>query len=415
MNTLRPSYSVDDSGRFTAFSVLQSAAPSHPTLRSHRIAIGLYSLADGALTRVHLVETDVTGDCTPVPELVGLPRPDLVLINDDDLTYAKIRLDPHSLDTAVTSVGSFTSSLPAALVWAASWDMVRDGEMAARDYARLVAGGVDSVRDISVVQTLLRQATLAVRQYADPSWRAEGLALLASALRSLLQAAPAGSDHQLAYVRAFTSVATSAQDLEFLAGLLDGAVALDGLAVDTDLRWALLRRLVSRGVRGEDAIDAELSRDATDAGERQAAGCRAAIPTVAAKRETWEALTDGKLTIAMFRADHRQLRRPRPARVRRAVPRRVLRRARRGVGGVVLGDGAGLRGVRLHDLRGRRDDDRGHGRVPVRRVTPGAAPAAHRGPRRGWPRAAQPGPRPRSRRIACRTADGGRLGTPGCT
>jgi aminopeptidase N len=302
VNTLRPSYSVDDSGRFTAFSVLQSAAPSHPTLRSHRIAIGLYALADGTLTRVHSVETDVTGDWTPVPELVGMPRPDLVLINDDDLTYAKIRLDPHSLDTAITSVGSFDSSLPAALVWAASWDMVRDGEMAARDYARLVAGGVNSVRDISVVQTLLRQAALAVRQYADPAWRAEGLAFLASALRSLLQAAPAGSDHQLAYVRAFASVATSAQDLEYLAGLLDGAVALDGLAVDTDLRWALLRRLVSRGVRGEDAIDAELSRDATDAGERQAAGCRAAIPTVAAKRETWEALTDGKLTIAMFRA-----------------------------------------------------------------------------------------------------------------
>ncbi|TVZ06207.1 aminopeptidase N [Trebonia kvetii] len=302
VNTLRPSYSVDDSGRFTAFSVLQSAAPSHPTLRSHRIAIGLYSLADGALTRVHSVETDVTGDWTPVPELVGMQRPDLVLINDDDLTYAKIRLDPHSLDTAVTSVGSFTSSLPAALVWAASWDMVRDGEMAARDYARLVAGGVDSVRDISVVQTLLRQATLAVRQYADPSWRGEGLAFLASALRSLLEAAPAGSDHQLAYVRAFTSVATSAADLEYLTRLLDGTVALDGLAVDTDLRWALLRRLVSRGVRGEDAIDAELSRDATDAGERQAAGCRAAIPTVAAKRETWEELTDGKLTIAMFRA-----------------------------------------------------------------------------------------------------------------
>jgi aminopeptidase N len=180
--------------------------------------------------------------------------------------------------------------------------MVRDGEMAARDYVRLVLGGVASVKDISVVQTLLRQATLAARQYADPSWRAEGLAFIASSLRSLCAAAPAGSDDQLAYVRAFTAVATSAEDLEFLAGLLDGTVSLDGLAVDTDLRWALLRRLVSRGMRGEDAIDAELSRDATDAGERHAAGCRAAIPTLTAKRETWEALIGGKLTIAMFRA-----------------------------------------------------------------------------------------------------------------
>ncbi|HEY6496793.1 MAG TPA: aminopeptidase N [Trebonia sp.] len=302
VNTLRPSYSVDAEGRFTAFSVLQSAAPSHPTLRSHRIAIGLYSLSPEGLVRVSSVETDVTGDWTPVPALVGVKRPDLVLINDDDLTYAKIRLDPHSLRTAISSIGSFTSSLPAALVWAATWDMVRDGEMAARDYVRLVLGGVNSVRDISVVQTLLRQATMAARQYADPSWRAEGLAFIASSLRSLLAAAPAGSDHQLAYARSLAAVATSPADLEFLADLLDGTAALDGLAVDTDLRWMLLRRLVSRGVRGEEAIDAELSRDATDAGERQAAGCRAAIPTLTAKRETWETLTEGKLTIAMFRA-----------------------------------------------------------------------------------------------------------------
>jgi len=302
VNTLRPSYSVDAEGRFSAFSVLQSAVPTHPTLRSHRIAIGLYALTPEGLVRVSSVETDVAGDWTPVPALVGMRRPDLILINDEDLTYAKIRLDPHSLRTAISSIGAFTSSLPAALVWAASWDMVRDGEMAARDYVRLVLGGVDSVRDISVVQTLLRQATLAARQYADPAWRAEGLAFIASSLRSLCAAAPAGSDHQLAYVRALATVATAPGDLEFLAGLLDGTVSLDGLAVDTDLRWALLRRLVSRGVRGEEPIDAELSRDATDAGERHAAGCRAAIPTLTAKRETWETLTDGKLTIAMFRA-----------------------------------------------------------------------------------------------------------------
>ncbi len=302
VNTLRPSYSVDAEGRFTAFSVLQSAAPSHPTLRSHRIAIGLYSLTADGLVRTSSVETDVTGDWTPVPALVGVPRPDLVLLNDEDLTYAKIRLDPHSLRTAVSSVGRFTSSLPAAMVWAAAWDMVRDGEMAARDYVRLVLGGVGSVRDISVVQTLLRQAALAARQYADPAWRAEGLAFIASSLRALAASAPAGSDHQLAYVRALALVAAAPEDLEFLAGLLDRTTVLDGLAVDTELRWALLRRLVSRGVRGEDAVDAELSRDATDAGERQAAGCRAAVPTLTAKRETWETLTDGKLTVAMFRA-----------------------------------------------------------------------------------------------------------------
>jgi aminopeptidase N len=180
--------------------------------------------------------------------------------------------------------------------------MVRDGEMAVRDYVRLVISGISSVADISVVQTLLRQASQAVRRFADPGWRETGLALLASTLRGLLRDAPAGSDTQLAYIRAFAGVATSAADLALLAGLLDGSEVLDGLTVDTDLRWSLLWRLVSRGASGTDEIDAELARDATDAGERHAAACRAAIPTVEAKQQAWETLIAGELTIAMFRA-----------------------------------------------------------------------------------------------------------------
>ena len=207
------------------------------------------------------------------------------------------------------SIGSFTDSLPAALCWAAAWDMCRDGEMAARDYVRLVLSGVGSVADISVVQTLLRQVGTAVRRFADPRWRETGLGLMASALRGLLSAAEPGSDAQLSYLRALAGVATSRDDLALLAGLLDGSQRLDGLSVDTDLRWALLGRLVSqaaprpdRGAFGSAEIDAELARDVTDAGQRHAATCRAAVPTEAAKREAWQLLTSGEQTIAMFRA-----------------------------------------------------------------------------------------------------------------
>ena len=248
VNTLRPSYAVDSEDRFTEFAVEQEAAATHPLLRSHRIAIGLYDRTEAGLSRRLQVETDVAGPRTVIPELAGQRRPDLVLVNDDDLTYAKIRLDDHSLQTLVgSSIGLFTESLPAALCWAAAWDMCRDGEMAARDYVRLVLSGISSVADISVVQTLLRQAGQAARRFADPGWRETGLALMAGVLRDLLRAAPAGSDAQLAYVRAFAGVASSADDLAFLAELLDGTVRLDGLTVDTDLRWALLGRLVSRG------------------------------------------------------------------------------------------------------------------------------------------------------------------------
>jgi aminopeptidase N len=302
VNTLRPAYTLDDSGRFTSFEVRQEAAATHPVLRSHRIAIGLYSLTDGRLTRTKRIEADIAGAATAIPDLIGASRPDLVLVNDDDLSYAKIRLDDHSLRTLVSSIGTFGQSLPAALCWAAAWDMCRDGEMAARDYVQLVMSGVSSVADVSVVQILLRLAGLAARKFADPAWRAAGLELMARSLRKLAESAPAGSDSQLAYVQAFIGTATSAPDLAFLAALLDGSAVLEGLSVDTDLRWSLLGRLVSRGMAGEAEIAAELARDGTDVGERNAASCRAAVPSADAKLAAWESLAGGELTLATFRA-----------------------------------------------------------------------------------------------------------------
>ena len=336
VNTLRPEYRCDAQGRFTTFAVLQEAPASHPVLRPHRIAIGLYdrgmrggpgpsgsgpSGSGGApregtapgstvspqgggagLGRRHRVEIDIDGERTEIPELAGQPRPDLVLVNDDDLTYAKIRLDDHSLRTLISGIGEFTDSLPAALCWAAAWDMCRDAEMAARDYVSLALAGVDAIEDITVLQTVLRQAATAAHRFADPAWRASGLDQIACRLRDLLRHAEPASDRQLAFAQAFTGVATSPGDLALLTGLLHGSATVPGLAVDTDLRWQLLYRLVSRGSAGPTEIDAELARDATDAGARHAAACRAAIPDPAAKEEAWAQITGGTLPNATFRA-----------------------------------------------------------------------------------------------------------------
>ncbi|GAA0391099.1 aminopeptidase N [Acrocarpospora corrugata] len=303
VNTLRPSFELDATGRFTSFDVLQEAPAAYPTLRSHRVAIGLYSMDEGRLVRVKRIELDVVGARTPVPELIGEARPDLVLVNDDDLTYAKIRLDEGSLNTLVSGgIVAFTESLPRALCWSAAWDMTRDGEMATRDYVRLVTSGINAVGDITVLQTVLRQARLAVQQYAAPEWRATGMSRLASTLRDLLHGAEPGSDHQLAYVNAFAAAATSAEDLAILTGILSGTAVPEGLTVDTDLRWTLTHALVSGGVLGAADIDAELVRDATATGERAASAARAAIPTAAAKAEAWAAITGGSLSGALLRS-----------------------------------------------------------------------------------------------------------------
>jgi aminopeptidase N len=288
VNTLRPAFDVDADGTFTSFAVRQESPEEWPTLRPHRIAVGLYELVDGALVRAAREELDIVGARTEVPALVGRRQPDLVLVNDDDLSYAKIRLDERSRRTLVEHVGDLTESLPRALCWAAAWDMTRDAEMPARDYIALVLSGIGRETDIGVVQSLLRLAQSAVTFYADPAWAPQGRSALAAAAHDALLAAEPGSDAQLVWARAVGTLASTDEQVALVRDLLSGERGVPGLAVDAELRWHLLRRLVVLGLVGDDAIDAELERDATAAGQRHAAGARASRPTSAAKREAWQ-------------------------------------------------------------------------------------------------------------------------------
>jgi aminopeptidase N len=292
VNTLRARFTTDAEGRFTDFAVIQEANPEHPQLRSHRLAIGLYDRTDEGLIRRERIELDVVGAETAVPQLVGKQCGDLVLVNEDDLTYAKIRLDEGSLQTLTTSIGDIRDSLARTLCWAAAWDMTRDAEMPARDYLKLVLAGVASESDVGVTQTLLRQAQLAIERFADPSYRDTGLNLLADACERLAFDAAPGSDHQLAFVRALAACARKNDHLDLIAGLLNGERDLTGLTVDTELRWALLRRLVSTGRANEAAIKAEHARDATAAGRRHMLACEAARPTAQAKAAAWASVVD---------------------------------------------------------------------------------------------------------------------------
>ncbi len=209
-------------------------------------------------------------------------------MNDDDLTYAKIRLDERSLATLVSSIGGFADSLPRALCWSAAWDMTRDAELPARDYVSLVLAGISRETDIGVVQSLLRQAQGALTLFADPQWAPVGRAQLAAAAHDAVLAAAPGSDLQLAWTRALGSLARTPEQVDLLSGLLAGTTTVPGLAVDADLRWHLLLRLVVLGRADLPQIEAELARDRTAAGERNATAARAARPTLEAKQAAWQ-------------------------------------------------------------------------------------------------------------------------------
>jgi len=292
VNTLRPSFEVDAEGRFTAFAVEQSAPDAWPTLRSHRLAVGLYSRSDTGLVRHHRVELDVTGARTEVPELVGVAQPDLVLVNDDDLTYAKIRLDERSLHTLTDALGEFEDTLARSLCWSAAWDMTRDGEMSTSDYLTLVLGGIGRETDSSVTRTVLRQAETAVVLYSAPDRREQNRRRLADGLAQLLAEAAPGSDNQLQFLRAYASAAVGTDHLATVRRYLDGDESLDGLTVDTDLRWHLLHHLVAAGLADDDEVDRELDRDDTATGRRQAAAALAARPSGDAKAEAWASVMD---------------------------------------------------------------------------------------------------------------------------
>jgi aminopeptidase N len=293
VNTLRPQFSVDDEGRLTSFAVLQEAPEHWPTLRSHRLAVGLYDRTEsGRLERRDRVELDVTGARTEINELVGRQRPDVVLLNDDDLTYGKIRLDPQSLAVVTESIAGFENNLARSLCWSAAWDMTRDGEMSATDYVTLVLHGIASETDSSVVRTLLRQAETTVILYSAPDRRGEARLRLANGLEQLMNEAAAGSDSQLQFVRAFAGSASTDAQFDLVRGMLDGSSPVDGLTIDTDLRWHLLHQLVAAGKADDAEIDRELDRDDTATGRRQAAATLAARPRAEAKTEAWASVMD---------------------------------------------------------------------------------------------------------------------------
>ncbi|MCZ4499473.1 MAG: Membrane alanyl aminopeptidase Metallo peptidase family, partial [Marmoricola sp.] len=293
VNTLAADFAVDDAGAFTRFAIRQTALAEFPTLRRHRIRVGLYDAVDGRLVRRTSVETDISGESTDIAELVGQDQPDLVLLNDGDLTYAKIRLDERSLATLVASIATLDDSLARALCWGAAWDMTRDAELAATDFVTLVLSGIGSETDITAVQALLTYARSSADSYSAPDTRAALRATWEEGVRELLHAAEPGSDHQLAFLRSFAASAHTTGGLDLVQGLYDGTETVAGLEVNQDLRWSLLHALAAGGRADESAIEAELGRDNTIAGQEKAAGARASIPSSAAKQWAWEAAVLG--------------------------------------------------------------------------------------------------------------------------
>lgn len=292
VNTLSPEIVTDVDGTITRFAIVQTAPADYPTIRPHRLGVGFYNVDGGALERVHHVELDVDGDLTEVPELKGHKRPDLVLLNDEDLAYAKIRLDERSLKTAIDHLAKISDPLARSLVWGAAWDQTRDAEASASDYIDLVLRNIASETESTTVRTTLAQLQLAANSYVAPEKRDAARERVADALWELAQGAESGSDSQLQFVTAFASAAATGAQWAKVRQVRDGDVAFDGLEIDTDLSWQLLVSLAAGGLVTTADIDEALEADNTAKGGEFAAQAKAALPTAEAKAAAWSSLID---------------------------------------------------------------------------------------------------------------------------
>ncbi len=416
LNTLSADFDVAADGTFTRFAINQGgAAPGAGETRVHRLAVGIYDDdGSGKLVRIHREELDVDGSTTDVPVLQGVSRGKLILVNDDDLTYCSLRLDPDSLQTVLTRIADIADPLPRTLAWSAAWEMTRDAEMKARDFVELVKGGVHAETEVGVAQRLLLQAQSALNSYADPDWAcSQGWPAFADRLLELARGAEAGSDHQLAYVNALCTSALSLRHTAVLAALLDTDPAeLELPGLDGRHRSAVADRHRTGGGRGHrrrrhgDAVHRRGRREGPHRGGQ--AQCRGGIGGQAAGRRQGGCLATGDRG-----RHHRQHHHPRdrdrlrPARSGGAaatVHRQVLRRHRRRLGTTVQRGRADRRHRPVPVVGRQPGRPRCGGPVPRRRRAARAATPGARGPRRRGAGAAGAGVRLRLTSISARTA-----------
>jgi aminopeptidase N len=296
VNTLRPVVTLDGD-KYASVSVKQEVPPmpvGSKELRPHHLFIGLFDLHDGTLVRRESIEVDIDGEFTEIKEFAGKKAADLLLINDHDQSYAKLRFDERSVETMKSYEGKLDDSLARGLIWASLWDSTRDGELSASDYIKIALNTLKGETDISMITATFMQIDTAIWAYVASQNRDAMRLAVANAAEAFLDKAKPGSDHQLQYARAFTNNAVTPAQFDRLKAMLDGAI--DGLTIDADLRWYIFLCGVKRGIYGPTEIAAEADRDKTAHGKQYVAFAHAAIPSAAAKAAAFKSVTTDDLS-----------------------------------------------------------------------------------------------------------------------
>ena len=307
INTIATGLTVNADGTIAELKLTQSSPAEHPVLRPHRLAVGFYNedAATGKIVRTEQFELDVDGETTIVEAAAGKPRPAFVLVNDDDLTYTKIRFDAESQAFAEANLHRFDDALARAVTWLAFWDMTRDGEFPAERFVDMTLRLLATETESTTFRYALACMSTTAHHYVAPARRDDVLRHVAAELWTLANAAEAGSDTQFQLATAYLGYGEEG-DAAFAAnahGLLDGTVRLEGLEIDNNFTWTIVQALTSVNEMTNDDVDAQLAKKETTENREFAYGARASMATTQAKEWAWDqALHNDELTNSQLEA-----------------------------------------------------------------------------------------------------------------
>jgi aminopeptidase N len=293
VSTLRLVVAYDNAGAYAEVDVVQS---SKHGMRPHRIRIGAYSTdrQRRRTIRREVVDVDIDpdrdNDTTKIRALTGRPATGLLLPNDDDLTYAKIRLDPNDLDRLADVVPTVGDPLARALLWSAAWDVTRDAEWDAERFLALCAAGLPAETNVAIFDSILGHARdFAVARYMPPDAVDSARRGLAAACRASVDAAVGEPGRRLAAARGLIACA-GPEDTDWLNGWRSGGSVPPDLTMDSELRWLILIQLATLGAANESDIADEYAREQTAIAAEHAATARAARPDPQVKAAAWHTL-----------------------------------------------------------------------------------------------------------------------------
>ncbi|HEY7174013.1 MAG TPA: aminopeptidase N [Micromonosporaceae bacterium] len=258
-------------------TVLRATGPDGIPPRPHRLDIGVYDRQDGGtLVRRTVVPLETSGETTPVPDVSDAA---LLLVNDEDLTFASVRPDASSRRVMLDLAAGLPSAISRGVAVTTAWDMLVWGELSAADFVGCVTGVLATESVEGVVEPYLTLAVEAADSWSPDARRDELLEQVADVCLALA----ADPRRRQASVRALAQTAVTDDQIARLR---------EYVGDDVDLRWRLLTRLAEVGAADPAELDQLAHEDPDPDAWVRALAVDSARPDPQKKEAAWRAIVD---------------------------------------------------------------------------------------------------------------------------